>query len=113
TAHLDRDAAAEGVVFASIDDVIATRPQLLEGRLHGTVPTSRSRFTALHGAFRSGGTFVHVPAGVRVDLPLQAITYVDRDGPAVFPHTIIALDEGAELTFIDRFVSPDLSDVLS
>ena len=46
-----------------------------------------------------------VPKDVRVDLPLQAITYVDRDGLAVFPHTVIVLDEGAELTFIDRYVS--------
>ncbi len=113
TAHLDPEAAAAGVVFASIDDVAAERPDLLEGRLHGAVPTLRTRFTALHGAFRSGGTFVAVPKDVRVQLPLQAITYVDRDGLAVFPHTVIVLDEGAELTFIDRYVSPDLADVLS
>jgi Fe-S cluster assembly protein SufD len=113
SAHLDRDATAGGVVFGSLDEVASSHPHLLEGRLHGAVPTGRSRFTALHGAFRSGGTFVFVPKDVRVDLPLQAITYVDHDGLAVFPHTVIVLDEGAELTFIDRYVSPDLSNVLS
>ncbi len=113
TAHLDPKARKDGVTFASIDHVAATRPDLLTDRLHGTVPADRSRFAALHAAFRSGGTFVHVPAGVKVDLPLQTVTYVDRDGLAVFPHTVIVLDEGAELTFIDRFVSPDLEGVLS
>ncbi len=113
TAHLDQRAARAGVVFASIDDVAATQPDLLAGRLHELIPVDRTRFTAMHAAFRSGGTFVHVPAGVRVDLPLQAITYVDRDGLAVFPHTVIVVDEGAELTFIDRYVSPDLTNVLS
>ena len=73
----------------------------------------RTRFTALHGAFRTGGTFVHVPRDVKVEAPLQSLTYVDRDGLAVFPHTVIVLEEGAELSFIDRYVSPDLADVLS
>src|SRR5439155_5181534 len=71
------------------------------------------RFTALHGAFRSGGTFVFVPRNVRVELPLQTLTYVDHDGMAVFPHTLLILEEGAELTFIDRYVSPDVDRVLS
>jgi Fe-S cluster assembly protein SufD len=77
------------------------------------VPTLRTRFTALHGAFRTGGTFVHVPKGVEIELPLQTLTYVDHDGLAVFPHTLLVLEEGASLTFIDRYVSPPLGNVLS
>jgi Fe-S cluster assembly protein SufD len=50
---------------------------------------------------------------VAVDLPLQALTYVDHDGLAVFPHTLIVLEESAQLSFIDRYVSPDLERVLS
>jgi Fe-S cluster assembly protein SufD len=112
-AHLDPALAARGVVFASLDEAERTHGALLGARLHQAVPTLRTRFTALHGAFRTGGTFVHVPANVKVDLPLQALTYVDQDGLAVFPHSVIVLDQGAELTFIDRYVSPDLSNVLS
>jgi len=111
TTHLDPEAAAKGVLFTSLDE--ATRTQGLERHLHVAVPTGRTRFTALHGAFRTGGTFVHVPRGVSVELPLQALTYVDRDELAVFPHTLIVLEEGDELTFIDRYVSPDLGRVLS
>src|SRR5207245_10736869 len=58
-------------------------------------------------------TFVLVPRDVKVEAPLQALTYVDRDELAVFPHTVIVLEQGAELTFIDRYVSPDLSNVFS
>jgi Fe-S cluster assembly protein SufD len=111
--HLDPAEVARGVVFTSLDQAARSHPHLLKGRLHAAVPTSRTKFTALHGAFRTGGTFVYVPAGVRVDLPLQTLTYVDRDGLAVFPHTLLVLEEGAELTFIDRYVSPDLERVFA
>lgn len=113
TTHLDPDAAARGVVFTSLDEALRSRPGLVADRLHRLVPTDRTRFTALHGAFRTGGTFVHVPRDVHVELPLQALTYVDRDGLAVFPHTVIVTEEGADVTFIDRYVSPDLERALS
>ena len=112
-ARTDPDVDRMGVHFESIDDALRDHPELLEGKLHGTIPTARTRFTALHGAFRTGGTFVQVPANVKVELPLQTVTYVDHDGLAVFPHTLIVLEEGAELTFIDRYVSPDLGRCLS
>jgi Fe-S cluster assembly protein SufD len=111
--HVEPGLARRGVVFTSLDDAAERHPGLLKGRLYGIIPTLRTRFTALHGAFRSGGTFVHVPAGVKVELPLQTLTYVEADGLAVFPHTLIVLEESAELTFIDRYVSPDLGNVLS
>ncbi|HEX2069645.1 MAG TPA: Fe-S cluster assembly protein SufD, partial [Actinomycetota bacterium] len=113
TAHLDPAEAAKGVLFTSVDQALQRHESVLEGRLHNAVSLERSRFTALHAAFRSGGTFVYVPRNVRVELPLQTLTYADRDHLAVFPHTAIVLDEGAELTFIDRYVSPDVQDVLS
>src|SRR5580765_5901763 len=70
-------------------------------------------FTDLHGAFRTGGTFLYVPRDVRVELPLQTLTYLDADGAATFPHTLLIADEGADVTFIDRFASPDLTRALS
>ncbi|MDP8957243.1 MAG: SufD family Fe-S cluster assembly protein, partial [Actinomycetota bacterium] len=113
TAHIDPGEAAKGVQFTSVDRALRTQRDVLEPRLHKAVSPDRSRFAALHAAFRSGGTFVFVPDGVRVELPLQTLTYADRDNLAVFPHTIIVLGEGAELTFIDRYVSPDVESVLS
>jgi Fe-S cluster assembly protein SufD len=113
TAHLDPAEAAKGVLFTSVDEALQRHNSFLEGRLHRAVSSDRSRFTALHAAFRSGGTFVFVPRNVRVELPLQTLTYADRDHLGVFPHTVIVLDEGAELTFIDRYVSPDVEHILS
>ena len=113
TTHIDRSATERGVVFTSLDEAAETHAELLKGRFHEAVPTLRTRFTALHGAFRTGGTFVYVPAGVNVQLPLQTLTYVDADGLAVFPHTILVAEENSQVTFIDRYASPRLERVLS
>jgi Fe-S cluster assembly protein SufD len=113
TAHLDPELANTGVLFTDLDRAAAEHSELLDRSLHDLVPHDRTKFTALHAAFRTGGTLVYVPKNVRVPLPLQTLTYVDEEDAAVFPHTLIVLEEGAELTFIDRYVSPDLSRALS
>jgi len=111
--HLDPTLAAKGVVFTDLDRAAAEHPDLVEPHLHALVPTSRSKFTALHGAFRVGGTFLYVPPGVVVEAPLQTLTWLDADGAAIFPHTLIVVGEDAEVTFIDRYASPDLTRALS
>ena len=112
-AHLDPELSAEGVVFADLDRAAEERPELVEPHLHTLVPTSRSKFTALHGAFRAAGTFLYVPDGVAVRMPIQTLTWLDADGAAIFPHTLIVVGEDAEVTFIDRYASPDLGRALS
>jgi Fe-S cluster assembly protein SufD len=108
SSHLAAGPSESGVIFADLDVAAATHPDLVEQHLHSLVPTSRTKFLALHGAFRTGGTFLHVPDGVEVELPLQTLTYLDVDGAAVFPHTLIVVGKNASVTFIDRYVSPDL-----
>jgi Fe-S cluster assembly protein SufD len=104
---------ASGVWLGDLDRACAERPELVEPYLHGLVATGRSKFTALHGAFRTGGTFLHVPRDVQVRLPIQSLTYLDADGAAVFPHTLLVAEEGSEVTFIDRYASPALGRALS
>ena len=111
--HLDPALAARGVVFTDLDRAAAEHPDLVERHLHDLVPTERTRFTALHAAFRTGGTFLYVPRDTKIDLPLQTLTYVDVDGAAVFPHTLIVVEAGAEVTFIERYASPDLTHAFS
>lgn len=111
--HLDPALAAKGVIFTDLDLAAREQPELVEPYLHALVPTARTRFTALHGAFRTGGTFLHVPDGVVVEAPIQTLVWLDADGAAVFPHTLIVVGEDAEVTFIDRYVSPDLERALS
>ena len=97
----------EGVHFESIDAALRDHPEIVEPYLHALVPSDRTKFTALHAAFRTGGTFVLVPRDTAVELPIQALTRLDADGAAIFPHTLLVVEPGAEVTFIDRFVSPD------
>ena len=111
--HLDPALAAKGVIFTDLDLAAREHPEFVEPYLHALVPTARTRFTALHGAFRTGGTFLYVPDGVVVEAPIQTLVWLDADGAAVFPHTLIVVGEDAEVTFIDRYVSPDLGRALS
>jgi len=108
-----QDLDARGVIFCDLDVAAEKYPELVDQHLHSLVPTDRTMFTALHGAFRTGGTFLYVPADVAVEMPLQTVTYLDADGAAVFPHTLLIAERGAEVTFIDRYVSPDLERGLS
>ena len=104
----NQDLEARGVIFCDLDEAARSHPELVEPHLHRLVPTSRTKFTAMHGAFRTGGTFLYVPPGVTVELPLQTLHYLDAEGAAVFPHTLLVAGQDSEVTFIDRFTSPDL-----
>jgi Fe-S cluster assembly protein SufD len=111
--HLDPDLAAAGVIFTDLDAAAAEHPDVVDRHLHTLVPSSRTRFTALHAAFRTGGTFLYVPRDTKVDLPLQTLTYLDASGAAVFPHALIVVEAGAEVTFIERYASPELTRAFS
>jgi Fe-S cluster assembly protein SufD len=95
------------VHFESIDSALVDHPEIVEPYLHALVPADRTTFTALHAALRTGGTFVLVPDDTKVELPIQALTYLDADGAAIFPHTLLIVGTGAEVTFIDRYASPE------
>jgi Fe-S cluster assembly protein SufD len=113
TVHLDPELERRGVLFEGLDEALRERPEAVQARLHRLVPSDRTKLTALHGAFRTGGSFVFVPRGTEVELPLQSVTYLDADGTALFPHTVIVVEEGASLTCIDRLVSPGVEAALS
>jgi len=102
--HADPEAT---VHFEGIDSALVDHPEIVEPYLHRLVPAERTKFTALHAALRTGGTFVLVPDDTKVDLPIQAVTYLDADGAAIFPHTLLIVGNGAEVTFIDRYASPE------
>ena len=111
--HLDPALAERGVWFGDLDRAIAEDPALVEPYLHAQVTTDRSKFTALHAAFRTAGTLVFVPDGVEIELPLQTMTWIDAEDVAVFPRTLLVVGENAEVTFIDRYGSPPLGRALS
>ena len=93
-----QDLAARGVIFCDLDVAAAEHPDLVEPHLQRLVPSDRTKFAALHAAFRTGGTFLYVPPDTAIELPLQTLTWLDADGSAVFPHTLIVAGRG-ELPF--------------
>jgi len=101
--------AAKGVVFADFTTAAKEHPELLREHFFNEVPLDEHRFTALHGAFHSDGLLIYVPAGVEVDVPLEAMRRVDNGG-SVFPHTTIVVEEQGSLTFVDRFGSEEFSE---
>jgi Fe-S cluster assembly protein SufD len=106
--HLSESARKSGVVLTSWSQAIQQHPdrirQVLEGIDHDPAD---EKFTAMARAYATGGTVLIVPAGVRVSLPLQAF-FAAEEAQAVFPHTLVLLEEGAQVTFLDGMLSPDL-----
>lgn len=97
--------AAKGVVFETLTDAIKHRPALLQAYLlKHKAELGSARFLALHSAWLSAGTVVHVPKGVRVEQPFVAVHWTSTEGAAVFPHTLIVAEESSEVTMADFFL---------
>ena len=102
---LDEELARKGVIFTDMDTAIQQYSDLLEPLfMTNVVKANDGYFAALHGAFWQGGTFVYVPRGVNVALPLRAAMW-NKNRSASFPHTLIVLEEGAHAVFIDEYAS--------
>ncbi len=99
-------AKSTGLVFVGLEEALSEYPELL--RKHFMAQPSRlgsQKFAALHQALVCSGGFLYVPAGVQVEPPFEAFHIVDGDRSAVFPHTLVIVEEGGSATFIDHFVS--------
>lgn len=100
-----------GVVFLDCDVGLKKYPEMFKKYFMTTcVPLNLHKFTALHGAFWSGGTFIYVPKGVKVDLPLQAYFRMNARRGGQFEHTLIIADEGSEVHYIEGCSSPIYSE---
>jgi len=104
-AERSADLAAKGVTFGTIAEAAGLQPALVERFLGATVRSDESRFTGLNAALRTGGAFLHVPKGVRLERPIRVVFAHRTPGLAIFPHLVVALEEGAEATVIEEYVS--------
>jgi Fe-S cluster assembly protein SufD len=102
--EVDPTLEAKGV---RVCDIATCDDETLRTTLGAASSTSEDAFTILHDAFLAGGAFVYVPAGVVVERPIVVLHWSEGDGEASFPHTLVALGEGAQATVLDRFGSPD------
>lgn len=95
-----------GIVFTDMDTAVKKYPEIVKKHFMKLVPPADHKFAALHGALWSGGTFLYVPKGVKVPMPLQSFFMVNLPSMGQFEHTVIILDEGAEATYIEGCSAP-------
>ena len=101
------DVAAEGVVYMDIESAMKGEYADMVKKYFMKLVTPRDhKFAALHGAVWSGGSFVYVPKGVHLSIPLQSYFRLNAKGAGQFEHTLIIVDEGASLHFIEGCSAP-------
>jgi len=108
---LNRDPKLEerGVVLLPLYNAIQTRPELVQRHLFGQGNPGQDIFTALHTALFSGGTFLYVPRGLEVEIPIEATRTLSQGGVGIFPHTLVVVEEGSSVVFLDRYRSDNLT----
>ena len=105
--NLQEEVASKGVVYSDIESALhGPYGEMIEKHFMKLVPPTDHKFAALHGAVWSGGSFVYVPKGVNVEIPLQSYFRLNAPGAGQFEHTLIIVDEGAELHFIEGCSAP-------
>ncbi len=103
------DLAAQGVIFDSIEDGLKKHPDLFKRYFATVIPPHDNKYAALNSAVWSGGSFIYVPPGVEVDIPLQAYFRVNSENLGQFERTLIIADEGSKLHYIEGCTAPTYS----
>lgn len=107
--HNMQDTAAKmGIVYSGIEEALLD-PQwapLIHEKFMTLIPPTDHKFAALHGAVWSGGSFVYVPKGVELDFPLQSYFRLNAKGAGQFEHTLIIVEDDADLHFIEGCSAP-------
>lgn len=102
-----QEVAEQGVVYTDLESAMRGEyADMVRKHFMKLVPPTDHKFAALHGAVWSGGSFVYVPPGVSVEIPLQSYFRLNAPGAGQFEHTLIIVDEGADLHFIEGCSAP-------
>ncbi|MGD2058567.1 MAG: Fe-S cluster assembly protein SufB [Anaerolineales bacterium] len=96
----------QGVIFLSIEDGLRKHPDMFREYFGTVIPHTDNKFAALNSAVWSGGSFVYVPPGVKVDLPLQAYFRLNVANIGQFERTLIIVDEGAQVHYVEGCTAP-------
>src|SRR3989338_9496713 len=100
--NIEKSLQEKGVIFENMDVAVRKYPDLVKKYfMTSCIPINDHKFIMLHAAVWSGGTFIYVPKGVKVELPLQAYFRMNEQRGGQFEHTLIIVDEGAELHYIE------------
>jgi Fe-S cluster assembly protein SufB len=106
---IQEDLVKQGVIYTDMESALREQEEIVKQYFMTCVPPSDHKFAALHGAVWSGGSFVYIPKGVHVEIPLQSYFRSNAPGAGQFEHTLIIVDEGASLHFIEGCSAPKYS----
>ena len=101
---------SHGVIFVDMDSAVQQYPDLVREHISKIVPIADNKFAALNSAFWSGGSFVYVPPGVDVEIPLQAYFRINAQSLGQFERTIIIADEGSNVHYIEGCTAPQYTE---
>jgi Fe-S cluster assembly protein SufB len=103
---LREDLAKQGVIFTDTDSAVREHPDLVREYFGSVIPSSDNKFAALNTAVWSGGSFIYVPKGVKIEFPLQAYFRINAENMGQFERTLIIVDEGAEIHYVEGCTAP-------
>jgi Fe-S cluster assembly protein SufB len=106
---LREDLAKKGVIFVDTDTAVREYPDLIREYIGTIIPIADNKFSALNSAVWSGGSFVYIPAGVNVDVPLQAYFRINAENMGQFERTLIVVEEGAQVHYVEGCTAPTYS----
>lgn len=107
--NLQEDLAKKGVIFDGIDDALKNHPDIFKEYFATVVPPADNKFAALNSAVWSGGSFIYVPKGVHIELPLQAYFRINAENMGQFERTLIIADEGSSVHYVEGCTAPTYS----
>ena len=100
------DLEEQGVIFLDTDTALKEQPELFKKYFGTVIPAGDNKFSALNTAVWSGGSFIYVPKGVHVDIPLQAYFRINTENMGQFERTLIIVDEGAYVHYVEGCTAP-------
>jgi Fe-S cluster assembly protein SufB len=103
---LREDLAKQGVLFLDTDAALKEQPEIFKKYFGKVIPPEDNKFAALNSAVWSGGSFIYIPPGVKVDMPLQAYFRINAENIGQFERTLIIADEGSEVHYIEGCTAP-------
>ncbi len=104
--HIREDLEKEGVIFTSTDEAVKKYPEIMKRYFGTVIPPTDNKFAGLNTAVWSGGSFIYVPKGVKVKMPLQAYFRINSEKAGQFERTLIIADEGADITYLEGCTAP-------
>jgi Fe-S cluster assembly protein SufB len=103
---LQEDLGKKGVIFTDTDTAVREHEDLVREYLGSIIPPEDNKFAALNSAVWSGGSFIYVPKGVKIEFPLQAYFRINAERMGQFERTLIIVDEGAEVHYVEGCTAP-------